>query len=235
MTDRRGNSLKSQGFGRVPHMKIGSNTKTHSQLGFTLIELMVTVSIIAILAVITAPNLQSYIQNNRINTASQNLLSTLQTARSEAMRRQKRVVVCLSVLNNNTPECTTGTPTGWIMFADIDGNDWQYCPPGGNCISANDTLIKQSSLNSQIKILADNGKRVSYDATGFATVNGSTPEKIRSTGFVICDQRGNVDSNGGTGATSVARGLSINGTGRASMTKDRSNIDQMIPTSASCN
>lgn len=216
-------------------MKTACRSNTRTQLGFTLIELVVTVSIVAILATVVAPNLQSYIQNNRINSTAQELLRTLQTARGEATKRQARVVVCLSAITNDgTPACTTSNPTGWIMFADTDGNDWEYCPPGGNCISGNDKLIKQYSLNLQIKVLADNGKRVSYDATGFASVNGATTQKSKSTAIIFCDKRGNADIGGGNGNVSVARSIIIQETGRANITKDRTTIQSKIPAGSSC-
>lgn len=202
----------------------------HDQLGFSLLELIITISLVSILAAFAIPNLQSYIMNSRINGASQQLIQTFQTARSEATKRQRNVVVCLA---DSTPTCTMGNkPSGWIVFEDANAN-WLF--------DSTETLISVRNFNAtKLSVLADGSNRVSYNATGFAAIgNGANPQ-IRSTGMVICDRRGNVDSNGGAGEQSVARGLIIAGTGRVSLTKLRSNttppgIEQLLTaTGSSC-
>ena len=64
--------------------------------GFTLIELMVTVAVASILAVVAVPAMAGLINANRINSASDNLTAALQLARSEAIRRGTSVTVCAS-------------------------------------------------------------------------------------------------------------------------------------------
>jgi type IV fimbrial biogenesis protein FimT len=56
-------------------------------LGFTLVELMVTVAIVAILAAAAAPNIRDMIQRNRVSAYSTELIAALALARSEAIRR----------------------------------------------------------------------------------------------------------------------------------------------------
>lgn len=64
-----------------------------SERGFTLIELMITVGIVAVVAGIALPSFQTLIQNNRLTTTGNEALGVFQLARGEAIRNNRRVVV----------------------------------------------------------------------------------------------------------------------------------------------
>lgn len=70
--------------------------------GFTLIEMMVTIAIIAILASISIPSFQSTINSQRQNSNYQELLSVFNTARSQALTLKSEVVVNLNSNSGNT-------------------------------------------------------------------------------------------------------------------------------------
>lgn len=96
------------------------------QSGFTLLELMITVSVAAILLAVGIPGLQEFVRNNRRATELNNLVSTLQVARSEAVARNQRIGICPSTAPASaTATCSGNTTweTGWIVFvdADVDG------------------------------------------------------------------------------------------------------------------
>lgn len=81
--------------------------------GFTLVELMVTVSVIAILAAVAVPGMTALINNSRLNGQSEEMLSSLQLARAEAIRRNARVTVCPSTDGST---CTSSTAwSQWIV------------------------------------------------------------------------------------------------------------------------
>lgn len=91
-----------------------------SERGFTLAELMVTLAILAILSALAAPSFQDMIARNRLSVSSNELLVALQTARSEATRLARNVVVCPSTTGNS---CAGGTSWhgGWIVFVEEAG------------------------------------------------------------------------------------------------------------------
>ena len=87
----------------------------HRTAGFTLVELMVVVAVLGVLAVVAAPGMQGLIRGYRLSSAAGELNSTLQLARSEAIRRNAAVTVCPS---SNGSTCGSGTSwTRWIVFS----------------------------------------------------------------------------------------------------------------------
>lgn len=106
----------------IPQLRL---VNVSSQRGFTAIELMVTVSIVAVLLALAAPSFASLIESWRVRQATEQLTSTLYYARSEAIKRGGRVVV--QKIPNNTNGCTSATGNrdwdcGWIVCEDTNGN-----------------------------------------------------------------------------------------------------------------
>jgi len=92
--------------------------------GFTLVELAVTVAIVAILVTLAAPSYHRFIIDARMTGASNEFLTNLYFTRSEAVKRDTTVTMCKS--NNPDaalPACTTsGTwAQGWVVFVDAAG------------------------------------------------------------------------------------------------------------------
>lgn len=118
-----------------------------SASGFTMIELMVVVVVIAVLLTVAVPSFESVMNGNRLAGASNELMASLQTARMEAVRRNARVVLCLSAnANDAAPTCSTANVNGWIVFADANKNG-AYNSPG-------DTLLRTSIVSPTVKVLS---------------------------------------------------------------------------------
>lgn len=67
--------------------------------GFTLLELMVTIAVLAILTTIAIPNFRDLVQSNRVTTQANELVSALTFARMEAVKRGRNVRVAVAVAN----------------------------------------------------------------------------------------------------------------------------------------
>jgi len=89
--------------------------------GFTLTELMVTLVIIGIVAVIGGPSLKTIIQGSQVVASSNELVSGLHAARSKAIRLNKKVTICSST---NGTSCSQAVKwqNGWIVFVDANGD-----------------------------------------------------------------------------------------------------------------
>lgn len=179
--------------------------KLVDQLGFTLTELLVTVTIVGVLAGLAAPSFIATIKNNRITTQVNQFIAALNLARSEAVKRGLRVTVCKSG-NGTGCDTTAGNPwsEGWIVFTD-ENNNAAYN-------SATETLLKvQGAAPLAITITGDTPVQ-NYIA--FAS-NGTSPNtdgisiafsgtKYTSGTLQICDDR--------TGES--GRSIALNATGR---------------------
>lgn len=86
------------------------------QKGFTLIELMVVVALVAIVSAIAIPSWNSMIVNNRLRSAVNNWTQSFYFARSEAIRRNWAVTICAS--SDGTSCTASGYEEGWIVKTD---------------------------------------------------------------------------------------------------------------------
>lgn len=115
------------------------------QTGMTLIELVVTVTIVAILSAVALPSLKEMIESNRLTALNNQLVSSLNYVRGEAVKRAYEVTMC--VRNSTGTGCATsgGFENGWIVFVDCDGDntvDTTGCNYGpGNTNAAEDILM----------------------------------------------------------------------------------------------
>lgn len=87
--------------------------KAHSG-GMTLIELMITIFVLAILAMIGVPSFQNASLGSRLAAAANNLLASVQLARSEAIKRNAAVTLCASS-DGATCAGSGGWEQGWII------------------------------------------------------------------------------------------------------------------------
>lgn len=83
--------------------------------GFTVIELMVVVAMVAVLAVLAAPSLRAFAGNQALSSTVSDLLSATMTARNAAITRNRQAIV-------EPMNPSVGWATGWRVYVDTDGS-----------------------------------------------------------------------------------------------------------------
>ena len=187
--------------------------------GFTLAELMLTIAVAGVLAAIAIPNMRDFIRNNRLAAGSNDVLRSLQVARSEAIKRQQVVTVCASSNPDlDDASCSDGKLTGWFVFIDAN-NNWQR--------DTDEEILERARVDEGVSVSNDATGKVSFAPSGFAN---STPGQTPVSRVVLCDARGNKQ----IGDNSIARTLIIEPTGRARVSKNYTDVTSAISTAGNC-
>jgi len=128
--------------------------------GFTLVELMLTVSLLAIGLTVAAPSFEAIINRNQLTSASNELLHDLLLTRSEALKRETRVTVCKK--NADSTDCTTSGDwaQGRLVFVDDDAD--ARVDSGERILAVNEG----ASGNLVIAGDQDVADYISYDSSG---------------------------------------------------------------------
>lgn len=87
--------------------------------GFTLVELMVTVAVLAVVIGIAVPSFTTIMHRNRLTAAANEMVSALQIARMEAIRRNRRAVLCPSI---DGQTCNGADWSKVLVFIDANRN-----------------------------------------------------------------------------------------------------------------
>lgn len=127
--------------------------------GTTLIDLLIGVAVMAVLVRMTSPAMSSVMDSLRLTAASNTFLSALHLTRSEAIKRNSRVVLCKSATGTS---CAVdgGWGQGWVVFHDANNN--------AALDSGEEVIRRESALPSHFSMTGNTpvAKYVSYTALG---------------------------------------------------------------------
>ena len=181
----------------------GDKLMKHKIAGFTLIELMITIALAGILAAIGLPSFTDTISRSRLTTNINELVASMNFARSEAVKQNRSITVRKS---------GTEWEEGWTIFVDMNGDGVYDADGVDNTLGTADDeteLRIHEALPSHFTLRSTGINRVTYRASG-QSGNGS---------FVLCD---NKDGNNAPEAW-TSRLMIINAVGRVRMGADNDN------------
>lgn len=199
--------------------------KRDNEAGFTLLELLVTLAIISIVMMIGVPSFQHAIRSNRLTAAINDLSTSLSMARSEAIKRNRHVVVRKTGAN---------WENGWQVFVDnVRGTvaTTGIFDGGTNaCLATEDCLLKvQEALPNgfSLRTTIATGSFtdfVDYSAQGAISLASGSSTAAIDTSFYLCSPNvGNA-----VPAIGTARALTVNAIGRPGMAINNTTIPQIV-------
>ncbi len=166
-----------------------------SMRGFTLLELMIALGVVAVLVSVGVPGFRSVIMDNRMVAQANMLVTSVNVARSNAVKYQRNATVCASTNHDAAvPTCSASTDwsTGWIVWVDKDRDA---------ATDAEEIVSVYGPLNTSTTLSSTAIASFTYDSRGFGLAGADD--------LTLCDDR-----SGETG-----RRIRINAAGRTNVTR----------------
>lgn len=121
-------------------------------IGFTLIELMITVAVFAVIVTLAAPAFRNIIVSNSVAFDRDEFFNLLQFARTEAIKNGTATTICKSA-NGSSCDNSLGWNGGWLLFEDEDRD--------GSIDAGNDEILRAvAPLDGQVTVTQSNSDNV---------------------------------------------------------------------------
>lgn len=189
------------------------NRPPHRCGGFSLLELMVTITVVAVLLAIGVPSLRNTIQRNRVSSASNDLLASLSYARTTAIDRGQLVSLCPSADGSS---CTIGGQAfepGWIVYTYPTGAasaNKAYDASSSKLLRATGqrTGVSIHALQTPVITFGMQGQLRPGTALAFLTCSRSSGSGVGISSKTVPGLRLNVNGSGTVTTTTLADGAS---------------------------
>lgn len=135
--------------------------------GFSLIELLVTIAIVAILLAVAFPSFEGSMRTNRLATTTNELLASVALARTEAIKNTRGAGICASA---DGLDCGDDWNAGWLVWADgedddnpltVDSDDY------GSFQQAKDNVIRYVDAHPRLVLSVADGGGAALESVGF--------------------------------------------------------------------
>ncbi|HEY4294196.1 GspH/FimT family pseudopilin [Luteibacter sp.] len=151
--------------------------------GFTILELIVTVTVLAVLMAIAVPTFRGTMRRAHLSDSVNTLVGDLQFARSEAAMRHKFVSVCRSIDGKECANDGSNYDVGYIIYAydaTADGPNQTY-----DASDSTHELLRTTPITSDVSIQATDGDVLTFGQTGLPATNGTRTAME----FVFCSRQ----------------------------------------------
>lgn len=154
--------------------------------GFTLIELIVTLTVVGILTTIAAPSIQKLFADNRLTSQVNDLMGDLSVAKSEAIKRNTTTGVCASTTGTS---CTAGGnwASGWFVYYLCPATDTTCTVNASIAVKTHDAL----NGNNTLQAVATNVVTTTSSSADSITFgkNGALSSQAYTYRFTLCDPK----------------------------------------------
>lgn len=127
--------------------------------GFTLIELMVTLALLAVLLMVAVPSISTFQRNAQLTSFVNSLVAGVNAARGEAMKRGRYAMI--------VPADSTNWSSGWVAFVDMDGSQTYTLAAGDKTILTKEAAPSYLTISGTGSIVAS-PPYIMFDANGYS-------------------------------------------------------------------